>query len=177
MSALSTMLPRKWICRTHLVGYVPFVGRFLSYDASEGRCSGSTTRSHAWCPFAHRKHFLLAARDHNAIAGRNQARHSHQLAPWRRTEERRKQTQRDRKVRVGGIHEVRYRSMYVASSIFSSSIFSSCLEFVLAGTWLVHLKFLLAVGYLIVRPGLPLLQVIARCEISLTRNDLASWLA
>lgn len=69
-------------------------------------------------------------------------------------------------------------SMNVASSIF----------------FFVHLFFLLAVrfrqdlgsyisnswslsAYLIVGPGLPLLQVRCRCEISLTRNDLASWLA
>lgn len=73
---------------------------------------------------------------------------------------------------------MRYRSIYVASSIF----------------FFVHLFFLLRVrsrrdlgsyisnscslsAYLIVRPGLPLLQAIGRYEISLTRNDLASWLA
>lgn len=41
------------------------------------------------------------------------------------------------------------------------------------GPWLVHVKFLLAVGYLIVGPGFPLLQVIARCEISLARVYLS----
>lgn len=64
-------------------------------------------------------------------------------------------------------------SMNVASSIF----FFVHLFFLLAvhsrrtqpGPWLVHLKFLLAVGYLIIGPGLPLLQVITRYEISLTR--------
>lgn len=36
-------------------------------------------------PFRTPKALLLAARDYNAIAGRNQARHSHQLAPdWDR---------------------------------------------------------------------------------------------
>lgn len=68
--------------------------------------------------------------------------------------------------------------MYVASSIF---LFVN-LFFLLGvrsrrdlGSYISNSWSLSA--YLIVGPGLPLLQAIGRYEISLTRNDLASWLA
>lgn len=57
--------------------------------------------------------------------------------------------------------------MYVASSI---GIFF-LLE--VRSRRVVHFEFLLAVDYLIVRPGLPLLQVRCRCEISLARVYLS----
>lgn len=41
------------------------------------------------------------------------------------------------------------------------------------GPWLVHFELLVAVGYLIIGPGLPLLQVGSRCEISLARVYLS----
>lgn len=62
-------------------------------------------------------------------------------------------------------------SMNVASSIFffvHRYFLLACSSFS-PGPWLVHVKFLLAVGYLIIGPGLPLLQAIARYEISLAR--------
>lgn len=63
------------------------------------------------------------------------------------------------------VHILLRPSFLLASSSFSP------------GPWLVHVELLVAVDYLIVGPGLPLLQAIGRYEISLTRNDLASWLA
>lgn len=67
--------------------------------------------------------------------------------------------------------------MYVASSIGIFFLLGVHSRRTQPGPWLVHIEFLLAVDYLIVGPGLPLLQAIGRYEISLTRNDLASWLA
>lgn len=78
----------------------------------------------------------------------------------------------------GGIQEGKVLNVRRFVHIFLRPSFLLASSSFSPGPWLVHVKFLLAVGYLIVRPGLPLLQqAIGRYEISLTRNDLASWLA
>lgn len=84
----------------------------------------------------------------------------------------------DERVGVCGVQECKVLNECSVVHIFLRPSFLLAWSSFSPGPCLVHIELMVAVGYLIVGPGLPLLQAIGRYEISLARVCLfPSWLA